>query len=704
MAKVVKSIEINGQTLSLETGRIAKQAGGSVIVRYGDSMVLVACTGAHSPTPGRDFLPLTCDYRPKSYAAGKIPGGFFKREGRPQGKNILAARLMDRPMRPLFPKNWRAELQIIAWVISHDIENATDVLALTGASAAASISEIPFDGPLAGLRIGRVDGAWVANPTKTQLESSDFNMIVAATKDAITMVEGGMEQVSEEDIVEGLDFAFKACQPLIELQEALVAEVGKAKRDVPALEDNSDLYGKLEAALSERILKAYENYGKVERRDALKAIKADMHDEFKADEDWDSETNAAHRKALGESFNALKKSIMRNRLLDESVRLDGRTPEKIRNVSVELGVIPRAHGSALFTRGETQALVTTTLGTRLDEARVEELDENGWSRFYLHYNFPSFSVGECRRIMGPGRREIGHGSLAQRALTPLVPQEKEVFPYVVRVVADITESNGSSSMASVCGGSLSMMDAGVPLPKSVAGIAMGLVKEGDRYAVLSDITGDEDHLGDMDFKVTGTKDGVTAFQMDTKIKGVSAEIMTKALHQARDGRLHILGVMDAALPSARTEMSAYAPRIKTIQIKPDRIRDIIGPGGKTIKAMAEKTGAKIDVVDSGLVTIASPDESACDAAIKLIRELTQEAQVGKLYLGVVKKVVDFGAFVEIFTGTDGLVHISELAPNRVNNVTDILDEGDEVLVKCIDVDKSGKIRLSRKAALGESMG
>jgi polyribonucleotide nucleotidyltransferase len=701
MAHVIKSVEINGQTFSIETGKIAKQAGGSVLVRMGESVVLVAATGAAKATPGRDFLPLTCEYRPMAYAAGRIPGGYFKREGRPGPKGILVARMMDRPCRPLFPKTWRAEIQILAYPISHDVENNTDVLALTGASAATCISDLPFDGPIAGVRVGRVDGEWVANPTKTQLAESDFDMIIAASADAITMVEGGMNEASEAEIVEGLEFGFNAAQPLIQLQLDLMEAVGKTKRPIVEGEDHSALYEQVAAGYTDATNAAFAVEGKADRSAAIKAVKDQIREDL-ANADDDEDAAAARRSLLGDMHGKLVKHLMRNKVIEEGVRMDGRSTDTIRDIWSEVSVLPRTHGSAVFQRGETQALVTCTLGTRTDEQRIDELDEQGWNRFMLHYNFPSYSVGECRRIMGPGRREIGHGALARRAVAPMVPGDD--YPYVVRVVSDITESNGSSSMASVCGASLAMMDAGVPLKAPVAGIAMGLIKEGDKFAVLSDITGTEDHLGDMDFKVTGTRNGVTAFQMDTKIKGVTAEIMTKALMQARDGRNHILDCMDEVMPTHREELSDWAPRIHTVQIKQDRIRDLIGPGGKTIKSIQAESGATVNVEDSGLVTISSVDGASCQLAIKMVREITQEAEVGKLYLGIVKKVVDFGAFVEIFTGTDGLVHISELAQGRVDKVTDILQEGDEVLVKCIEVDKSGKIRLSRKAALGESLG
>ncbi len=702
MAKTVVSTTVNGFEFSIETGRIAKQAGGSVLVRMGDSIVLVAAT-ASDKASDRDFLPLTCEYRPMSAAAGRIPGGYFKREGRPGPKSILVARMMDRPCRPLFPKNWRCETQLLSYPISHDTENNTDVLALTGASAATCISDIPFDGPIAGVRVGRVDGEWIANPTKSQLETSDFDMIVASSRDAITMVEGGMKEASEAEIVEGLEFGFQAAQPLIQLQLELMEKVGKTKREAPPVEDHTDLYNQITETYGAATLETFSVSGKNERRLAQRAIREQIREEMAAPADADNDEREARRKVLGSLHEKLVRTQMRDRVLSSGVRLDGRATDEIRDISVEVGVLPRTHGSALFTRGETQALVTCTLGTRTDEQRIDELDEQGWNRFMLHYNFPSYSVGETRRIMGPGRREIGHGALARRAVVPVVPAGED-YPYVVRCVSDITESNGSSSMASVCGASLAMMDASVPTAAPVAGIAMGLIKEGDQFAVLSDITGAEDHLGDMDFKVTGTAGGVTAFQMDTKIKGVTAEVMTKALMQAKEGRAHILGEMNAVLAEPRAELSPYAPRIEQITIKQDRIRDIIGPGGKTIKGMQEATGATINVEDSGVVTIAAIDLTATEAAIKMIRELTQEAEIGKLYLGIVKKVVDFGAFVEIFTGTDGLVHISELAAGRVNKVTDVLDEGDEVLVKCIDVDKSGKIRLSRRAALGDSMG
>ncbi len=704
MAHVIKSVEVGGKTITIETGKVAKQAGGAVMIRQGDSVVLVAATGAREGRPGMDFLPLTCEYRPMAAAAGMIPGGYFKREGRPGPKGILVARMMDRPCRPLFPKGWTAEVQLLAYPISHDQQNMTDVLALTGASAAAMISDVPFNGPVAGIRVGRIEGEWVVNPTRAELETSDFDMILACTKDAITMVEGGMTCATEAEIVAGLEFGFAAAQPLIQLQLELAAEVGREKMPVPVAKDLSALFEECKGKYADAILGCFDIKGKHERADALKAVKTQMRADLGAADDATDAEKEERRSDLGTVHGKLVKTLMRDRVIKTGVRLDGRALDEIRDISVEVGVLPRTHGSALFTRGETQALVTCTLGTRRDEQRIDELDEQGWNRFMLHYNFPSYSVGETRRIMGPGRREIGHGALAHRAVVGQVPTGDDNYPYVVRVVSDITESNGSSSMASVCGASLAMMDAGVPVKAPVAGIAMGLIKEGDKFAVLSDISGDEDHLGDMDFKVTGTSEGVTAFQMDTKIAGVSSEIMTRALHQAREARAHILDCMNRTISEGRTDLSPYAPRIEQIKIAQDRIRDIIGPGGKTIKGIQEQTGATVNVDDDGTVTIASTDANSLQAAIKVIRELTQEAEVGKLYLGVVKKVVDFGAFVEIFTGTDGLVHISELAPGRVNKVTDVLDEGDEVLVKCIEVDKSGKIRLSRRAALGESLG
>jgi polyribonucleotide nucleotidyltransferase len=702
MTPTIVSAEINGKPFTLETGRIARQAGGAVIARYGDSMVLVACTGDTNVRPGTDFLPLTCEYRPMSYAAGRIPGGFFKREGRPTERAILCSRLMDRPMRPLFPKAWRSEIQVIANVISHDQENATDVIAVVASSAAACISDVPFDGPIGCVRVGRVDGQWICNPSKEQIARSDFNMVVAGTRDAITMVEGGMNEAPEQDVVAGLEFAFAAYQPLIQIQDELVKLVGKAKRPAPVADDISAVVTEVQAAYGARIAAALAITGKHERRDAVAALKDEIRATLAASAEADATTRATRDRHLGDAHEKLVKKLMRKRLLDEGVRVDGRKPEQVRHITIELGVIPRAHGSALFTRGETQALVTTTLGTKLDEMRIDEVDEQGWGRFMLHYNFPPYSVGEVRRLGTPGRREVGHGALARRAVESIVP--KTDYPYVIRVVSDITESNGSSSMASVCGGSLALMDAGVPVKGPVAGIAMGLVKEGEQYAILSDINGDEDHLGDMDFKVCGTHKGVTAFQLDTKIKGVSSALMQQALDQAKAGRAHILGKMAEAIESPRGEISRWAPRIVTIQISRERIKDVIGPGGKMIKSIVEQSGAQVDVEDSGRVTIASPSGEACEKAMKMIKELTQEAEIGRFYLGVVKKVVDFGAFVEIFPGTDGLIHISELAPGRVNKVTDVLQEGDEVLVKCIDVDKSGKIRLSRRAALAEGGG
>ncbi len=689
---------VSGQELTFETGMMARQAGGAVTVRFGDSMVLVTCTVDSKSREGIDFLPLTCDYIAKTHAAGKIPGGFFKREGKLTEKETLTSRLIDRPTRPLFPKGFNRETQIVAFVMSHDKVNDTDVLAMNGASCAAMISDAPFQGPYGAVRVGRVDGDFVANPTFEQREASDINLIVAATRQAICMVEGGFNEVSEADLLDALDFAHGAIMPILDAQEELARVCGKDAMEVEPPAVDEELHATVIDRFAADMREALLTEGKLARRAAVKALRGRIIEELVPADDEDAAFKTDQVKKATE---VLVKKVLRAMLLDEKLRIDGRKPDQIRDIDVRVGVLPRTHGSALFTRGETQALVVTTLGTSDDSQKLEMLEGEIQRRFLLHYNFPPFSVNEVKFMRGPGRREIGHGALARRALVPVMPSEDD-YPYVVRVVSDILESNGSSSMASVCGGSLSMMDAAVPLKNAVAGIAMGLVKEGDRYVILSDIMGDEDHLGDMDFKVAGTDDGITAFQMDTKIGGIDRRIMAEALEQARIGRNHILGRMASAISKPRDDSSPYAPRIHTIMINTDRIRDVIGPGGKVIRSIVEQTGCKIDVDDTGRVNIASPDEEACQRAIKMVQELTQEAEVGKLYLGLVKKITDFGAFVEIFPGTDGLVHISQLAHRRVERVSDVVSEGDEVLVKCIEVDRrSGKIRLSRKDALGE---
>jgi polyribonucleotide nucleotidyltransferase len=688
--------DFHGRRLSIETGRVARQAGGAVLVQLGESVVLVTATASRSAREGIDFFPLTCDYVEKTFAAGKIPGGFFKREGRQAEKEILTSRLIDRPTRPLFPKGFRCETQVIATVLSHDRENDPDMISIVGASAALSLSDIPWGGPIAAVRVGRVGGSLVINPTTTQLEDSDLNLIVAASRDAIVMVEGGARMLPEAQLLEALFAAHDAAQPLIDMQEELVRQSGKPKRPVetPARDEA------LEAAVQELALpKLREALAKPVKQDRYAALD-DAHDETQSALGGD---DPLRTKLVGELVDKLKKQVVREAIVRDGRRVDGRGPTDVRPITCEVEVLPRTHGSALFTRGETQALVVTTLGTSSDEQKIDALIGEHYKKFMLHYNFPPFSTGETKFLRGPGRREIGHGALAERALTPVLPDEAQ-FPYTIRIVSEVLESNGSSSMATVCGGSLSLMQAGVPVKSAVAGIAMGLIKEGDEVRVLSDILGDEDHLGDMDFKVAGTRDGVTAVQMDIKIGGVNRAVMQQALEQARAARLHILGKMDEALPAARTELSTYAPRIVTLKIKTDRIRDLIGPGGKTIRGIVEETGCKIDVEDDGTVLVASSDGASMQRAIDRIRGLTAEAEVGKIYRGTVRRVVDFGAFVEIMPGTDGLVHISQLANERVRQVTDVVREGDVIDVKVLEVDKSGKIRLSRKEALRDQGG
>jgi polyribonucleotide nucleotidyltransferase len=688
--------DFHGRRLSIETGRVAKQAGGAVLVQLGETVVLVTATASRMPREGIDFFPLTCDYVEKTFAAGKIPGGFFKREGRQAEKEILTSRLIDRPTRPMFPKGFRCETQVIATVLSHDRENDPDMVSILGASAALSLSDIPWNGPIAAVRVGRVGGSLVINPTTTQLADSDLNLIVAASREAIVMVEGGARMLPEAQLLEALFAAHDAAQPLIDMQEELVRQAGKPKRQVepPALD------AALEAAVQEYALpKLRAALAKPVKQERYAALD-ETHDEAQVTLGGD---DPARQKLVGELVDKVKKQVVREAIIREGRRVDGRGLTDVRPISCEVEVLPRTHGSALFTRGETQALVVTTLGTSSDEQKIDALIGEHYKKFMLHYNFPPFSTGETKFLRGPGRREIGHGALAERALLPVLPDEAD-FPYTIRIVSEVLESNGSSSMATVCGGSLSLMQAGVPVKAAVAGVAMGLIKEGEEVRVLSDILGDEDHLGDMDFKVAGTRDGVTAVQMDIKIGGVTRAIMQQALEQARAARLHILGKMDEALPAARPELSTYAPRIVTLRIKTDRIRDLIGPGGKTIRGIVEETGCKIDVEDDGTVLVASSDGTSMQRAIDRIRGLTAEAEVGKIYRGTVRRVVDFGAFVEIMPGTDGLVHISQLANERVRQVSDVVREGDVIDVKVLEVDKSGKIRLSRKEALRDQGG
>jgi polyribonucleotide nucleotidyltransferase len=695
MQFVREGVNFGGKELSIETGRMAKQADGSVVVRYGDTMVLVTAVASSTVRPGVDFMPLTVDYLEKTSAAGRIPGGYFKREGRMTEVEVLTSRLIDRPSRPLFPKGWRFDTQVIAMVISTDRENASDVLAMVGASTALHLSDIPWAGPYAGVRIGRVGGKLVVNPTFADRAQSDVDLMVAASRDAIVMVEGSTGEVGEEVIVDALMFAHKEAQPLIDLQEKLRAAVGKPKREfVPPAKD-PEIVAKVAEMANQKIEAAMAIRDKQQRYAALDAAGTETKAAL-------AEQYAERAAEVSEAFESAKKKHLRELVLNTGRRIDGRATTDIRQITCEVGVLPRTHGSSLFTRGETQALVTTTLGTSQDTQHIEGIIGDIEKRFMLHYNFPPFSTGETKPLRGASRRETGHGHLAERALARILPGEKE-FPYTIRIVSEILESNGSSSMASVCGGTLSLMDAGVPIKTPVAGIAMGLIKEGDRVAVLSDILGDEDHLGDMDFKICGSKQGVTAVQMDIKIQGLTREILETALRQARDARMFILGKMAEALAVPRDDLSRYAPRIHTLQVKPDQIREIIGPGGKTIRGITAQTGVAIEVEDDGTVHIASPDGIAVKKAIDIIKGLTTEPEVGEFYMGVVKRLAEFGAFVEILPGTDGLVHISELDSQRVRTVQDICKEGDEMLVKVIGIDRAtGKIRLSRKEALGKT--
>jgi polyribonucleotide nucleotidyltransferase len=693
---MIKKVELDfhGRPLSIEIGRVAKQADGAALVRYGETVVLVTAVAAKELKLDTDFFPLTVDYQEKTFAAGKIPGGFFKREGRPSEKEILTCRLVDRAIRPLFSEGLRCETQVIATVLSADRENDPDVVAMLGTSIALHVSDIPFNGPLAGVRIGRIDGQWVINPTQSQLRDSDTDIFLSGSRDAIVMVEGGARMVPEDEILEALFAGHEAIQPLLQIQEEIRREIGKPKRHVPLAELNSGVVKRVEELALAKLKQAIEIPEKLERYKRIGEVKGEVVGQA-LEELPDKE------KDIKGAFDELKRKTFRDLVIEQERRIDGRGLKDIRPITCEVEVLPRTHGSALFTRGETQALVVTTLGTASDEQKIDALIGEHYKKFMLHYNFPPFSVGEVKFLRGPSRREIGHGNLAERALLPVLPPE-ESFPYTVRIVSEILESNGSTSMATVCGGSLSMMDAGVPVAAPVAGIAMGLIKEGEHVRVLSDILGDEDHLGDMDFKVAGTPEGITSLQMDIKISGVNREIMRQALHQAKEGRLHILGIMGATMASHRANVSGHAPRIITLKVKPDKIREIIGPGGKVIRGIIEATGVKMDVEDDGTVMIASSDEAASRKAIEMVQRIAAEAEIGKIYKGTVRKIVDFGAFVEILPGTDGLVHISQLAPERVRRVSDVLKEGDEVMVKVLEIDRQGKIRLSRKEALQET--
>ncbi len=688
-----ESIKLGDRELTVETGRVAKQADGSVIVRYGDTMLLVAAVAAASPREGIDFFPLTVEYRESNYAAGRIPGNYFRREGRPGEKEVITCRMIDRPCRPLFADGFRNETQVIASVISADSDNNPDVLAITGASCALYLSDIPFMNPIAGVRIGLIEGRYVVNPTYDEVRESRLNLVVAGTEEAIVMVEAGASEVSEEIMLEALMLAHKEINRLCRWQKELYKALDIQKREVTPVTRDEEMFGEIQRNYSDRLRASLDTTAQ-EKRDsyaAVDALKKEVVESYPEDQ---PEQRAKAKKV----FDHLKETIFRDDILNNRRRPDGRRFSEIRPISCEVGWLPRTHGSALFTRGETQALVTTTLGTKEDEQFIDDIEKGEVKRrFLLHYNFPHYSVGEVGRFGSSSRREIGHGVLARRAIEPVLPDASE-FPYTLRIVADITESNGSSSMATVCGGILSLMDAGVPLKAPVAGVAMGLVMEGNKYAILTDIAGAEDHYGDMDFKVTGTKDGITALQMDIKIGGINATIMAEALEQARKGRLHILGVMAEALPEAREEISLHAPRIIQIKINPDKIRDVIGPGGKMIRSLVEETGAKIDVSDDGTISIATSSGEAAEAAVARIRGITAEAEIGQTYMGTVSRIVDFGAFVEIFPGTDGLLHISEIADRRVKDVRDELKEGQQILVKCIGKE-GNKIKLSRKAVL-----
>ena len=690
-----REIQVGSRKLSLETGKLAKQADGSVVVRSGDTVVLVTAAHAASAREGIDFLPLTVDYREYTYASGRIPGGFFKREGKPSEKEVLTSRLIDRPIRPLFTPGWRYETQIIALLLSADTDNDADVLAITGASAALALSEIPLEKTIAGVRVGLMDGAFVINPTFAERKVSTLDLVVAGTRDGIVMVEAGAKEVTEAQVVGALEAAHAAIKTIVAGIDDLKARVGKKKVTVETKPIGHEFYRDVEERVYVPLSEAMRLRGKLESYQRVDQVLEDLIASI-------PEGEIVRKLEAKKIFSELKEKVLRDEVLERGHRLDGRKFDEIRPIWTETGVLPRTHGSVVFTRGETQALVTCTLGTADDEQKIEHVAGEFYKRFMLHYNFPPFSVGEVQFLRGPGRREVGHGALAERALAPMVPGE-DTFAYTIRLVSDILESNGSSSMASVCGGSMAMMDAGVPLKAPVAGIAMGLImdEKSGRWAVLSDIAGAEDHYGDMDFKVAGTAQGITALQMDIKVTGINSDVMAKALEQARAGRLHILGEMAKTLGTPRSDMSTFAPRIITIKIPVDKIRDVIGPGGKMIRSIIERTGVKIDVEDDGRVNVASADGESAAKAIGIIQELTATPELNKTYMGKVQRITDFGAFVEIMAGTDGLLHVSEIANHRVKDVRDELKEGQQILVKVINIDPTGKIRLSRKALLQE---
>jgi polyribonucleotide nucleotidyltransferase len=686
----VEEFEWAGRPLRLETGRVARQADGAVLATYGETTVLATVVAERSPKPGLDFFPLTVNYQEKTYAAGKIPGGFFKREGRPSEKETLVSRLIDRPIRPLFAKGFKCETQVIIQVLSHDLENDPDILAMVATSAALTLSGVPFMGPIGGARVGMINGAFVVNPTLEQMDDSDLDLVVAGTSDAVLMVESEAKELSEDDMLGAVMHGHAAFQPVIDAIIRLAERAAREPRELVS-EDTSEIDAKVAEIVTEDLKAAYAIPGKEERHEAIAAARDKVVAELCAEDD----ENAVNPQVVGGAFKSIEKDIVRGSIIDTGSRIDGRGLADVRQIKCEVGVLPRTHGSALFTRGETQALVVTTLGTGDDEQFIDALEGTYKENFLLHYNFPPFSVGETGRVGFTGRREVGHGKLAWRAMHPMMPGNDQ-FPYTIRVVSEITESNGSSSMATVCGASLALMDAGVPLRQPVAGIAMGLILEGEKFAVLSDILGDEDHLGDMDFKVAGTEEGITSLQMDIKITGITEEIMRTALFQAKNGRIHILSNMAEALAESRPGLGEYAPRIETLTIPVDKIREVIGSGGKVIREIVEKTGAKVDISDDGTIKVASSSGEAIDAALKWINSIVAEPEVGVIYDGKVVKVVDFGAFVNFFGPRDGLVHISELAPHRVNKVTDIVNEGDEVKVKLVGFDNRGKVRLSMK--------
>jgi polyribonucleotide nucleotidyltransferase len=679
----------------LETGSLARQANGAVFARYEDTAVLATVVALDEKSEGEDFLPLTINYQEKSSAAGKIPGGYFKREGRPNEKEVLTSRLIDRPIRPLIPSDFTYQTQIIVTVFSADADHDPDVLSLTAASAALMVSDVPFDGPLAAVRVGRVGGEFICNPTKKELTESEMNIVVAGTRDAIVMVEGGANEVPEHEIVSALMFAHKCIQEFIGLQEDLISNLDIRKRESEPEAVENPIEAEVLEFAGQKLKETLVSASKADRKQRIKSIRTETEEHIQS-------LHPDEEVSISKSFENILKDFVRELIVKDKKRLDGRGYSDVRHIYGEVGFLARAHGSALFTRGETQAAVTATLGTTYDEQRIDSLEGDITKTFMLHYNFPPYSVGEVSFRLGPGRREIGHGALAERSIIPVLPK-KEEFPYTIRIVSDVLESNGSSSMATVCGASLSLMDAGVPISAPVGGIAMGLIKEQDDFVILTDILGDEDHLGDMDFKVAGTRSGVTALQMDIKVTGVTEEILSTALEHAKNARMLVLDKMSEIISKPRADISSYAPRIITMQISQDKIKDVIGSGGKTIKKIVEITGVQIDIDDSGTVHIASPDREACDRAVKIIQGIVEEIEVGKIYRGTVKRILDFGAIVELGTGKDGLVHISELAPTRVNKVTDILKEKDEVLVKCIGKEHDGKIRLSRKQALNENI-